>query len=116
MSKVITILPEAARFPAQPGETLLQAAYRYGLSYTVGCREGGCGACLLELVSGEVEYLKTVAQSVLSDQDRARGVCLPCRAVPITDVVIRLNPSDRLKRGYFSDSLAKRALKKAGRT
>lgn len=115
MSHVVTILPDGARFPVRPGETLLAAARRYGFAYRVGCREGGCGACKLELVSGELVYSKTVATSVLSDQEHARGICLPCRAVPVTDVVIRLDATDRLRRGPFSDRLAKRDLNKADR-
>ena len=68
-----------------------------------------------QLVRGDVVYRKTVSQSVLPDQDRAKGVCLPCRAVPVTDAVIRLNRTDRLARGPYSDWLASRDLKKAGR-
>lgn len=115
MTIVVTVLPDGARFPLRDGETVLAAARRYGYGLSVGCREGGCGGCALELVRGDVIYSKTVAQSVLSDQDRASGVCLPCRAVPVTDAVIRLNRTDRLGRGPFSDRLAARDLKKAGR-
>jgi len=112
---VVTVLPDGTRIPVRAGETVLGASRRYGFSYTVGCREGGCGGCALELVSGDVIYTKTVAQTVLSDRDRVNGVCLPCRAVPATDIVIRLNRTDRLGRGPFSDRLAERDLKKAGR-
>jgi ferredoxin-NADP reductase len=112
---VVTVLPDGARFLARDGETMLAAARRYGYGLPVGCREGGCGGCALELVRGDVVYHKTVAQSVLSDRDRANGVCLPCRAAPVTDTVIRLNRTDRLGRGPFSDRLALRDLHKAGR-
>ena len=115
MTIVVTVLPDGARYPVRSGETVLAAARRYGYGLPVGCREGGCGGCALELVRGEVVYSKTVAQSVLSDRDRAKGVCLPCRAVPVTDAVIRLNHTDRLGRGPFSDRLAVRDLQKAGR-
>ncbi|MDT0353792.1 PDR/VanB family oxidoreductase [Pseudonocardia charpentierae] len=115
MINVVTVLPDGTRIPAEPGETVLEAARRYGYGLNVGCREGGCGGCALELAAGIVTYPKTVAQSVLSDSDRVDGVCLPCRAVPTTDVVIKLNRVHRLGRGPFSDRLAQRALKKAGR-
>jgi CDP-4-dehydro-6-deoxyglucose reductase len=39
-------------------------------------------------VQGEVRYAQPIAASVLSDSDRADGLCLPCRAIPVTDVVI----------------------------
>lgn len=111
---VLTIQPDGTRLPVRTGETILEACRRYGFTYQVGCREGGCGVCAFELVTGHVNYVKTVAQSVLSDQARASGVCLPCRAVPVTDVVIRLNRRDRLGRLPYSDRLAERDLHKAG--
>ena len=76
MTIVVTVLPDSARFPVRDGETVLAAARRYGYGLPVGCREGGCGGCALELVRGEVVYHKTVARSVLSDRDRATvSVC-----------------------------------------
>lgn len=80
-----------------PGEPILGALCRRGYSYRFGCRRGGCGVCKVHLVSGEVEYHKTVAPTVLSVEDRGDGVCLTCRAVPVTDVVIRLGTGDRLR-------------------
>ena len=68
MTIVVTVLPDGARFPVHDGETVLAAARRYGYGLPVGCREGGCGVCAVELVRGEVSYHKTVAQSVLSDR------------------------------------------------
>ncbi len=49
MIYVVTVLPDGTRVPVRPGETVLDASRRYGFSYTVGCREGGCGGCALEL-------------------------------------------------------------------
>ena len=39
---------------------------------------------------GEVEYNRTVAAEVLSDEDKRHGACLSCRAVAVTDVTISL--------------------------
>ena len=39
---------------------------------------------------GEVEYNRTVADEVLSDEDKRHGACLSCRAVAVTDVTISL--------------------------
>lgn len=82
---------------SRPGETILGALCRRGYSYRFGCRRGGCGVCKVRLVSGQVEYQKTVAETVLSQADRDDGVCLSCRAVPLTDVVIRLGAEDQLR-------------------
>jgi ferredoxin len=72
------------------GETILEALYRHGFAYRIGCRRGGCAICKVDLVSGEVEYEKVVSETVLSDEEKANGVCLSCRAVPVGDVTIAL--------------------------
>lgn len=87
---------------SQPGEPILGTLCRAGYTYRFGCRRGGCGVCKVYLVSGQVVYPKAVAETVLSTTDRLDGVCLSCRAVPISDVVIRLDATDRLRRiGIF---------------
>jgi ferredoxin len=80
-----------------PGEPILGALCRRGYTYRFGCRRGGCGVCKVHLVSGQVAYPKAVAETVLSDSDRLSGLCLSCRAVPTTDVVIRLDAEDQLR-------------------
>ena len=47
---------------------------------------------------GEVRYERPIAESVLSDDERVEGICLSCRAVPITNIVIELQEGDRLRR------------------
>ena len=94
----ITILPDGERVAAKPEETLLAALSRAGLGYRIGCRRGGCGVCKLHLLLGEVRYERVVADSVLSDEERIEGICLSCRAVPITNVVIELQEGDKLRR------------------
>ena len=95
---VVTILPEGVRVEAREDENLLVALARAGLTYRIGCRRGGCGVCKLHLILGEVRYERPVADSVLTDEERVEGICLSCRAVPITNVVIELQEGDRLRR------------------
>ena len=94
----VTILPDGVRVVAREGETLLRALARAGLRYRVGCRRGGCGICKVQLKLGEVRYERPIADSVLSDDERVEGLCLSCRAVPITNIVIELQEGDRLRR------------------
>ena len=94
----VTILPDGVRVVAREGETLLRALARAGLRYRVGCRRGGCGICKVQLKLGEVRYERPIADSVLSDDERVEGICLSCRAVPITNIVIELQEGDRLRR------------------
>ena len=94
----ITILPDGVHVTATGDETLLRALGRAGLRYRVGCRRGGCGICKVQLLEGEVRYERPIADSVLSDDERVEGICLSCRAVPLTNVVIELQEGDRLRR------------------
>ena len=94
----VTILPDGTRTTANPEETLLRALSRAGLRYRVGCKRGGCGICKVRLVLGEVRYEREIAASVLTDDERVEGICLSCRAVPITNIIIELQEGDRLRR------------------
>lgn len=86
----LTVVPDGVVVDLVEGETVLEGLYRHGYAYRIGCRRGGCAICYVDLVEGEVEYSRTVAESVLSEEDRRQGTCLSCRAVPTTDVTIAL--------------------------
>lgn len=79
----------------QPGEPVLTGLNRCGFTVRqVGCRRGGCGFCKLELVEGEVTYQKPVADTVLTDEERATDTCLTCRAVPDGDITLHIDNED----------------------
>jgi ferredoxin len=92
----LTVMPVGESMPVRDDETILAAMIRSGFLYRFGCKRGGCGVCKVHLVAGEVRYERTIAASVLTETERAVGVCLSCRAVPITDIVIELQDGDRL--------------------
>ena len=94
----VTILPDGVRVTVGDDETLLRALSRAGLRYRVGCKRGGCGICKVQLKLGEVRYERPIADSVLTDDERVEGICLSCRAVPLTNIVIELQEGDRLRR------------------
>ena len=93
----VTVLPDDVELPVDDGETVLDAILRDGFTYRFGCRRGGCTECKVGLVAGEVRYDKRIAEEILSNEERTGGVCLSCRAIPETDVVIRLQEGDQLK-------------------
>jgi ferredoxin len=93
----VTVEGTGVVITAKPGEAILTALCRNGYAYRFGCRRGGCGVCKVELVDGEVSYPTRVAANVLTDEEQHDGTCLSCRAVPQTDVVLRLKPDDRLR-------------------
>ncbi|MFN8701335.1 MAG: 2Fe-2S iron-sulfur cluster-binding protein [Rhodospirillales bacterium] len=72
----------AARTIAWDGRdaNLLDFADRHGVALGSGCRTGACGACATRLVSGTVAYARTPDHAV------AVGMCLPCVAVPLSDL------------------------------
>jgi CDP-4-dehydro-6-deoxyglucose reductase len=94
----VTILPDGLQVTAAEAETVLAALSRAGLKYRVGCKRGGCGVCKVQLLLGEVRYERPIADSVLSDDQRVAGICLSCRAVPITNIAIELQEGDRLRK------------------
>ena len=95
---LLTVLPDKVCLPVRDDETVLGAMVRSGFTYRFGCRRGGCGRCKVQLLLGEVRYERPIAASVLPEEERIAGVCLSCRAVAITDVVIRLQEGDVLRR------------------
>jgi CDP-4-dehydro-6-deoxyglucose reductase len=107
----VTVDPDGVEVALLDGETILAGLYRSGYAYRTGCRRGGCGICKVDLVSGDVDYTRTVAESVLSEDERASGTCLTCRAVPRGDVTIALRDED-LRR--VSSLLARYAAAAAG--
>jgi hypothetical protein len=52
---------------------------------------------------------------VLTDDERVSGICLSCRAVPLTNVVIELQEGDRLRGVPQSVNSAGPAAKKEGK-
>lgn len=81
-------LPQAARtIEALPGETVLTAALREGISYPHGCQMGRCGSCKSRLLQGNVEMLAH-SPFALDASERNEGLVLACRALPTSDVTV----------------------------
>jgi len=59
----------------------LEAALDAGIDYPFGCQSGNCGACKSHLLKGEVT-MEGYSEFALSDEEKARGLILACRAVP----------------------------------
>ncbi|MBC2637878.1 MULTISPECIES: 2Fe-2S iron-sulfur cluster-binding protein [unclassified Rhodococcus (in: high G+C Gram-positive bacteria)] len=94
----VTVLPDGIRIRVRSDESIVDALRRQGYRSRYKCRRGGCGACRATLVDGDVDYHTPVSASVVNGPDRKPGEqkCLPCRAVPQSDVTIELGERDRL--------------------
>jgi ferredoxin len=69
------------------GETSLFAAMaRAGIAWPVSCRNGTCRTCIARLLKGQVRY--DIPWPGLSAEEKLEGYCLPCVALPMSDVVI----------------------------
>lgn len=76
-------------FSCQPGDTLLRAALRCGVGLPYECASGGCGACRVQLKSGELDDLWPEAPG-LPARSRDRGFRLACQARPMSDCTIAI--------------------------
>ena len=70
--------------PWPAGMRMLDVITDAGLDAPFSCRQGICGACACQLVSGEVEMAHN---EVLEDADLADGYILACQAVALTPQV-----------------------------
>ncbi len=85
MSFKVKIAATGHQFEVLEDETILDAAIRQDIGLPFGCRNGFCGACLATLVEGEVDYPDGEPDKLI---DAPEDACLPCQAVPRTDVVL----------------------------
>src|SRR4026209_490745 len=77
------------------GATTLGPDAGRGAAYPFGCQSGNCGACKSHLVSGEVT-MEGYSEFALSDEEKARGLILACRAVPWSDCEVAWLEEDDL--------------------
>lgn len=87
-------LPQAGRaVPVEPEQTVLASALASGVDYPHVCRSGRCGSCKSRLASGTVTML-THTRFSLTDEEKAAGLILACRAVPQSDVTATWSRGD----------------------
>ncbi len=87
MTFQITVQPSGRSFSTQPGEVILAAAIREGVGMPYGCKDGACGSCKCQKVSGEVVHGPHQAKA-LTPEEEAAGWVLTCCAAPQSDVVL----------------------------
>jgi len=70
-------------------ETVLNAAFRQGISLTHGCREGQCSACKSFLLDGDIE-LDKYSTFALPEYESDEGYILLCRCHAYSDLEVEL--------------------------
>lgn len=84
-----TFLVDGASRPVEVprGETLLDAARRQGVDAPFSCTMGGCGACKLRVVRGEVTMDEP---NCLLPDERSAGFVLGCVGRPLGDCTVEV--------------------------
>ncbi len=81
--------PVGVEMEVTEGETVLDAAFRQGISIMHGCKEGQCSSCKSRLVEGDIELLK-YSTFALPDYERDTDHILLCRTLAYSDIVVEL--------------------------
>ncbi len=67
MTVTIHFLPDRVTVKAEPGEPLLDAAHRAGISIPTGCMMGSCYACEIE-IEGQENPVRACLTAVPTDE------------------------------------------------
>jgi propane monooxygenase reductase subunit len=99
--------PVGIEMDVTEGETVLDAAFRQGISVMHGCKEGQCSSCKSRLIEGDIELLK-YSTFALPDYERETDHILLCRTLAYSDIVVELlnYDEDLLRRSIAVKSFA----------
>jgi len=89
MSFLIRVPASGHEFTAEENETILEAAIRQGVGLPYGCRNGACGRCAGEVISGETQYDSETLRAQ-AKTEREAGKTLFCQACATSDLVIKV--------------------------
>src|ERR1700733_7790036 len=81
--------PVGVEMDVHQGETVLDAAFRQGISLMHGCKEGQCSSCKSLLVDGDIELLK-YSTFALPDYQKDTDHVLLCRTLAYSDITVEL--------------------------
>lgn len=86
MSFKVSVPASGHEFNVDKDETVLEAALRQGIGLPYGCRNGACGKCAGELLSGKITYARKLSSLALDQQQQ--GKTLFCQACAQSDLQI----------------------------
>ncbi len=81
--------PVGIEMDVREGETVLDAAFRQGISVMHGCKEGQCSSCKSLLLDGDIELLK-YSTFALPESESESGHILLCRTLAYSDLTVEL--------------------------
>jgi len=86
---VIKFDPVDLEMEVDEDETILDAAFRQGISLMHGCREGQCSACKSFLIDGDVQ-MDRYSTFALADYESDEGYILLCKSHAYSDLTVEL--------------------------
>ena len=90
MAHTVRIEPSGAKFAAEPGQSILQAADAALQAIPASCRNGTCRTCVSQLLQGEVQSL--IEWPGLSAEEKGQGAVLPCVYTAISNIRLKIGP------------------------
>ncbi len=86
----ITIAPSGESYRCLDSCTLLEGMETLGKKIIpVGCRNGGCGVCKVQIESGQYQK-RVMSREHISAAEEAQGYVLSCCVRPRSDVRLRI--------------------------
>jgi ferredoxin len=85
--RVVVFSESGVTLQLEEGQTILEAGLQNGVDLIFSCTLGGCAACMLQVVEGEVEYDDPDA-ICLTEEELEDGCCLACVGRPRGRVVV----------------------------
>ena len=89
MSHRVRFEPVGIDIEVEEDETVLEAAFRQGISLAHGCKEGQCSSCKALLLEGDATMVR-YSTFALPDYEKEEGYALLCRAYPMEDLAVEL--------------------------
>ena len=72
-----------------PFETVADASYKARINIPLDCRDGACGTCKSFCESGTFDPGDFI-DDAMTEEELEQGYCLPCQALPESDMVIQI--------------------------
>jgi len=106
-SHTVSLVPSGRTFDVIGDEPILVAALREHISLPYGCRMGTCRTCRGKIIEGSVDHADSHL-AYLTEEQRAQGYALLCRARPLADVTIEIEELPPLPQPQTAQALLKR--------
>ena len=90
MTHTITVEDDGSQYRCAETRSLLEGMEVLGhKGIPVGCRNGGCGVCKVEIRSGSYTR-RVMSREHVTEEDEVAGRVLACRVKPTSDIRLRV--------------------------